>query len=457
MISKNNILIVDDDATMGDVLSDILSAEGYHVQLVGNGSDAIKYIKQNLVDVLLLDLLLPGMNGIEILKQIIQIKPLIVVVMMSGHGTIHSAIEATRLGAYEWLEKPLEKDRVLLTIRNAVEKSILQKEKNILLAEAKETYKMIGASPEIKRIYQLIDKIAPTDITVLITGESGTGKELVARAIHNNSKRSAYPFVEINCAAVPDTLIESELFGHTKGSFTGAVTDQKGKFQQADEGTLFMDEIGDLSVIAQAKVLRAIEAGEVAKIGTNKIDKVDVRIISATNMNLSERIKQSLFREDLYHRINVVEIHIPPLRTRCSDILPLLYYFLEFYASKNNTLKKELEPSAEAFIVSYNWPGNVRELKNFAEKLTILVDSQKVNTQQIVSLLELPKIDFNYKGTKSLSEAKRSFEKQFIINALKQNDWNISKTADAINMHRSLLYRKMEKYGIKEDSQKVDK
>ena len=316
---------------------------------------------------------------------------------------------------------------------------------------------MIGVSPEIKRIYQLIDKIAPTDITVLITGESGTGKELVARAIHNNSKRSAYPFIEINCAAVPDTLIESELFGHTKGSFTGAVTDQKGKFQQADEGTLFMDEIGDLSVVAQAKVLRAIEDGEVAKIGTNKIEKVDVRIISATNMNLPERIKQNLFREDLYHRINVVEIHIPPLRNRCSDILPLVYYFLEFYASKNNRLKKELEPGAEAFILSHNWPGNVRELKNFAEKLTILVDSPKVNTQQVASILEYPKIDFDSTNIKSFSEAKRSFEKQFIINALKQNDWNISKTADSINMHRSLLYRKIEKYGIKVDLQKVDK
>ncbi|RKY75704.1 sigma-54-dependent Fis family transcriptional regulator, partial [candidate division KSB1 bacterium] len=455
MTSKSKILVIDDDATMGDVLRDILSAAGYDVQLAGNGSDAINYIKNNFADVVLLDLLLPGMNGIEILKQITKISPFSVVVMMSGHGTINTAVEATRLGAYEWLEKPLEKDRVLLTIRNAVDKSKLQKEKNILLAEARETYKMIGVSPEIKRIYQLIDKIAPTDITVLITGESGTGKELVARAIHNNSKRSAYPFIEINCAAVPDTLIESELFGHTKGSFTGAVTDQKGKFQQADEGTLFMDEIGDLSVVAQAKVLRAIEDGEVAKIGTNKIEKVDVRIISATNMNLPERIKQNLFREDLYHRINVVEIHIPPLRNRCSDILPLVYYFLEFYAAKNNRLKKELEPGAEAFILSHNWPGNVRELKNFAEKLTILVDSPKVNTQQVASILEYPKIDFDSTNIKSFSEAKRSFEKQFIINALKQNDWNISKTADSINMHRSLLYRKIEKYGIKVDLQKV--
>jgi len=455
MISQNKILVVDDDEAMGDVLSDILSTEGYAVQWVGNGSDAVKYIKEDSFDVVLLDLLLPGINGLEILKQILSIKPSIVVVMMSGHGTIKTAVEATRLGAYEWLEKPLEKDRVLLTIRNAVEKSTLQKEKDILLSEARETYKMVGASPGIERVYQLIDKVAPTDATVLITGESGTGKELVARAIHINSKRPAYPFVEINCAAVPDTLIESELFGHVKGAFTGAVKTQEGKFQQADDGTLFMDEIGDLSSIAQAKVLGAIETGEVAKIGSTTIERVDVRLITATNMNLSEMIAEGTFREDLYHRINVIEIHIPSLRERRDDILPLLHYFLGTYASQNNVLKKELTPGAEALVFSHDWPGNVRELRNFAEKVTVLVDTQKITRHHVAELLKFPQIKNDHPGPKTFKQAKKSFEKHFIISALTQNNWNVSQTAEALDMPRSLLYKKMEKYGIKVDSKKV--
>ena len=456
MISQKKILVVDDDETMGDVLSDILSTEGYAVQWVGNGPDAIKYIKEDSFDVVLLDLLLPGINGLEILKQILHINPSIVIVMMSGHGTIKTAVEATRLGAYEWLEKPLEKDRVLLTVRNAIEKSTLQKEKDILLSEAKETYKMVGASPEIEQVYQLIDKVAPTDTTVLITGESGTGKELVAHAIHINSKRSTYPFVEINCAAVPDTLIESELFGHVKGAFTGAIKSQEGKFQQANDGTLFMDEIGDLSSIAQAKVLRAIDTGEVARIGSNKVEKVDVRLITATNMNLTEMVEKGRFREDLYHRINVIEIHIPPLRERREDIPPLLHYFLEIYASQNNVVKKELTPGAEALVFSHDWSGNVRELKNFAEKVTVLVDAQKITRHHVAELLKFPQIKNDHSGPKTFKQAKKSFEKHFIISALTQNNWNISRTAEALDLSRSLLYRKMEMYGIKADSKKVE-
>jgi len=454
MILQNKILVVDDDEDMGDVLSDILSTEGYIVQWVGNGSDAVKYVKEDSFDVVLLDLLLPGINGLEILKQILSIKPSIVVVMMSGHGTIKTALEATRLGAYEWLEKPLERDRVLLTVRNAVEKSVLQKEKEILLSEAKQTYKMVGASPEIERVYQLIDKVAPTDATVLITGESGTGKELVARAIHINSKRSAYPFVEINCAAVPDTLIESELFGHVKGAFTGAVKSQEGKFHQANNGTLFMDEIGDLSSIAQAKVLRAIETGEIARIGTDKVEKVDVRLITATNMNLPEMVVKGTFREDLYHRINVIEIQIPPLRQRRDDILPLFYYFLGIYASQNNIVKKQLTPGAEALVFSHDWPGNVRELRNFAEKVTVLIDAQRITRHHVAELLKFPEVKNDHPGPKTFKQAKKSFEKHFIINALSQNNWNISRTAEVLDMSRSLLYRKMEKYGIKIDSKK---
>ena len=258
MPPKKKILVVDDDQIMGDILADILNYKGYNVQWIGSGAEALQILINNPVDIVMLDLLIPGMNGIEILKEIKKTKPGTTVIMMSGHGTIQTAVEATQLGAYDWLEKPLEKERVLLTVKNAIEKTTLLQEREILLTEAKERYKMIGTSPGIKRVYQLIDKVAPTDATVLITGESGTGKELVAHAIHINSKRTGSPFIQLNCAAVPDTLIESELFGHVKGSFTGAHTDRKGRFQLANSGTLFLDEIGDLSQPAQAKLLRAI-------------------------------------------------------------------------------------------------------------------------------------------------------------------------------------------------------
>jgi len=448
MSRKINILIVDDDEVMADVLRDILCAEGYSVQIAGNGSEALTYIHEQSVDIVLLDLLLPGMDGIEILKRILEADKSIVVVMMSGHGTIKNAVQATKLGAYEWMEKPLEKERVLLTIRNAVERHMLQQERDVLLAEARETYKMVGVSDEMQQVYQLIDKVAPTDVTVLITGESGTGKELVAHAIHNNSTRSACPFIEINCAAVPDTLIESELFGHTKGSFTGAIKDHQGKFQLAHNGTFFMDEIGDLSFTAQAKVLRAIESGEVEKVGSMFVEKVDVRFISATNMDLSKHIQQGSFREDLFHRINVVEINIPPLRQRKDDILLLLYHFLEHFASKYNILNKELNAGAEVLVMTYDWPGNVRQLRNFAEKVMVLIDDRVINKRDAAELLEFPQIGFDGDAVTGFSEAKRNFEKQFLINALRQNNWNVSQTADAIAMHRSLLYRKINKYGI---------
>ena len=448
MTSKNKILIVDDDETLCDTLEDVLSSEGYRVQWVGNGTDALKLIDQDAIDIVLLDLLLPGMDGLEVLKKILQMKTPPTVIMMSGHGTIRTAVEATKLGAYDFLEKPLEKNRVLLTVRNAVEKSVLLKEKNILLSETKERYRMVGTSPAMKSIYQLIDKVAPKNVTVLITGESGTGKELIAHAIHINSKRAANPFIQVNCAAIPETLIESELFGHVKGAFTGAHIEKQGKFQLADGGTLFLDEIGDLSPSAQAKVLRAVETGEVFKVGTESQENADVRLISATNKHLEEMIQGASFREDLYHRINVIEIRVPPLRERPSDILPLMEHFLEQYCRQNNVEKKRLAPDAEALLLSHSWPGNVRELRNLAEKLVVLVDDQTVTGQHVARLLDFPDLEIELSKAKTFKEAKMSFEKSFILHALSENKWNILQTAEALNMPRSLLYSKMEKYGL---------
>jgi two-component system nitrogen regulation response regulator NtrX len=442
---------------MGDTLRDILCLKGYSVQWVGNGSDALKIINKDDIDVVLLDLLLPGMNGIEVLKRIFHIDPYISVIMMSGHGTIQTALETTQLGAYDWLEKPLEKDRVFLTIRNAIEKSTLLSEKEVLLSEVKTRYRMVGTSSAMKTVYQLIDKVALQNIRVLITGESGTGKDLVAHAIHLNSQRASTPFIHVNCAAVPETLIESELFGHKKGAFTGAISDKKGKFQIANRGTIFLDEIGDLSNNAQAKILRTIETGEVQMVGSEQVENVDVRLISATNKNLPDLISKGAFREDLFHRINVIEINILPLRERTDDILPLTDYFLEMFCTHNNVKKKMLTSSAETVLLSYNWPGNVRELRNLAEKIVVLVDTPKVNGHNVADLLEFSIGRKVFDGVKTFKQAKKSFEKSYIANALWKNEWKISKTAETLDMTRSSLYDKIKEYGIKQDSEKPDK
>ncbi len=455
MPQKKKILVIDDDQIMGDILADILNYKGYNVHWVGSGAEALQILNENQIDIVMLDLLLPGMNGIEILKEINKRVLGTTVIMMSGHGTIQIAVEATQLGAYDWLEKPLEKERVLLTVKNAIEKTTLLHEREILLAEAKERYKMIGTSPGLKRVYQLIDKVAPTDANVLITGESGTGKELVAHAIHINSKRAASPFIQLNCAAVPDTLIESELFGHVKGSFTGAHADRKGRFQLANSGTLFLDEIGDLSQPAQAKLLRAIETNEVETVGAEKTDFVDVRYIFATNKNLKEMVKNEKFREDLLHRIDVIEIKIPPLRERHDDILAIAHFFLNMFCTQNNIKQKLLTPDAEAVLISHKWSGNVRELRNLVEKIVILFDDPKILGPQISRILNSPALDLDLSQTKTYKQAKESFEKSFILHALSSNKWNVVKTSRALDMERSVLYKKMDKYEIKK-SQKDD-
>ena len=449
MPNRSRILIVDDDIALGELLSDVLTKEGYDVTCVGNGGDALQAVDRQPFHAALVDLLLPGMDGLELMQKLTDRAPLLTIVMMSGHGTIKSAMDATRMGAFDWLEKPLKKERVVITVRNALEKGKILMEKDILLREARERYAMVGVSPPMKRIFQLIDKVARTDTSVLITGESGTGKELVARAVHMHSPRAGAPFIQVNCAAVPETLIESELFGHTKGSFTGAFREKKGRFQLADGGTLFLDEIGDMSPMAQAKLLRAIETGEVARVGADVPETVDIRLIAATNRNLKERVRSGQFREDLFHRINIIQIDVPPIRERKEDILPILRFFTDAFTDDYGMDRKQYLPDAEAMILSYEWPGNVRELKNFAEKLVVLVNDVKVNIQHVSLILNQPKVPYIDSEIATYREAKGSFEKHFLLTALQKNQWNISETALSINMPRSLLYKKMEKYGLR--------
>ncbi len=337
----------------------------------------------------------------------------------------------------------------MLKVDHTLENHVLSRNRDLSLSEIKSKYKIVGVSSGIKGICKIIDKVALQDTTILITGESGTGKEMIAYAIHLNSRRFAKPFICVNCAAIHETLIESELFGHKRGSFTGAYASKKGKFQLADQGTLFLDEIGDLSANAQAKLLRTIETGEVEILGNEHEENVDVRIISATNKNLEDLVTRGIFREDLLHRINVIGINIPPLRQRPDDILPLANHFLEVYCSHNKMEQKRLTPSAEAVLLAYNWPGNVRELRNIVEKMTILVDSTIINSHHIAEFLKFPgSVNGLYKA-KPFKQAKKSFEKSYITHALWRNGWNVTKTAEILELPRSSLYEKIKEYNIK--------
>ena len=446
---EKNILIVEDDKPAGDRLRELLTREGYKAQRISNPVKALHIIDTDDVGLVLLSRDLPEMNGLDVLKQIQHINPSIIVIMMSANGSLQTIVEATQLGAYDWLQKPLEGERLLSTVRDALQKSGSIEEDEISIQEMKDKYKFVGSSRAIQRICRVIDRVAALNTTVLITGESGTGKEMAAYAIHINSKRESRPFITINCAAVHESLIESELFGHKRGSFTGAYASKKGKFQLADRGTLFLDEIGDLSAGAQAKLLRSIETGEVEMLGTEKLDRVDVRIIAATNKNIRELVSHGVFREDLFHRINVIEIHIPPLRERPEDILPLANYFLEEFCDQHEKIAKRLSTSAEAMLLSHHWPGNVRELRNVIEKMTVLIDTSVINSHHLTEFIDLPSSMKELYKAKTFRQAKRCFEKNYIIHALWDNDWNVSRTAEALKLPRSSLYEKIKEYGIK--------
>jgi len=447
---KSRILIVDDNDQILDTLTSILHHDNYYVICAKSGDECLEILRNEEVDLIFLDLILPDCGGIDVLKKIMHYHPQQVVVMISGHGTIETAVNATRTGAYDFLEKPLEAQRVLLTAKNALERIFLEREKDILLEEARKRFKMIGISRAMKDIFKIIDRVAPLQSRILIKGESGTGKELVARAIHFNSVRSGAPFHSLNCAAIPETLIESELFGHVKGAFTGAVTNKKGVFSLSHQGTLFLDEIADLSLMAQAKVLRVIEEGEITPIGGEKEEKVDVRIICATNRHLEEMIDQGKFRDDLYHRINVVNIHIPPLRERQEDILPLAEYFAYEKCIENSIVPKKLHENAISILTQQEWKGNARELCNFIERLVIMTDGEIITGKEVLTALHLKEINEQPYVENDFKSARENFERIFILCKLMANDWKVAATAQLIGLERTHLYRKIKQLNIDE-------
>lgn len=446
----NRILIIDDEIEICESIKLILEFENYLVRYINDGNQAEAALVEQPADAVLLDIQMGTSNGFEVLKKIKAEHPALPVIMISAFGNIQNAIQATRLGAYDFLEKPIDRDKLLITVRNAASQSALTKENERLKIESLSDNNIIGESSAIKKVLDLVSKVAETDVRVLITGENGTGKELIAKAIHSLSTRNAKPYIDINCAAIPNELIESELFGHEKGAFTGAVQPKTGKFELADKGTLFLDEIGDMSLQAQAKVLRVIEEGQVEKVGGNKKIAVDVRIVSATNKNLQEEIEKGNFREDLLHRLNVIPIHLPPLRERTEDIPLLVKTFSERISTKYKRKTKSFSPEAMDYLKRLPWTGNIRELKNIVERIIIIIDKDTISRSDIEKLLPYEKQSLNelISDSNSFQDFKEKAEKAFILRQLETNAWNISKTADILEIQRSHLYNKMKKYGI---------
>ncbi|MEK6527585.1 MAG: sigma-54 dependent transcriptional regulator [Nitrospirota bacterium] len=444
--AKATILLVDDEEGILETLSGILEDEGYEVSAVSSGEKALDLVKELSPDVVILDVWMPGgIDGLETLRAIKEITQKPAVIMISGHSNIDIAVQATKLGAYDFLEKPLTLEKILILVKRALEKQSLEKENTALKTSIAQTWEIVGESPQIITLKDTISKAAASQGRILIFGESGTGKELVARALHEASSRKNKGFVEVNCAAIPNELIESELFGHEKGSFTGAFERKKGKFELADEGTLFLDEIGDMSLATQAKVLRVIETQEFQRVGGSKNIKVDVRIIAATNKNLEEEIKKVNFRDDLYFRLNVIPINLPPLRERKDDIPLLVERFLEIFAQQYGQKTKKISKTTLNALMDYDWPGNVRELKNTIERLMIMNSAEIIEINHIPSLRET-KAD--YESFKTLREAREQFEKDFILAKLQKNNWNVSKTADNLEIERSNLHKKIKALGI---------
>jgi DNA-binding NtrC family response regulator len=448
------ILIIDDDKSVRDSLKMILEYEHYKVEFAENGELGLHQIETILPDVVMLDIKMAGMDGIEVLTKIRNRHDELPVIMISGHGNIETAVEATKLGAFDFLSKPLDRDKLLVTIRNGLQQAILSEENRTLREHVDGKRQILGSSPAILKVLDIIERIAKTDSRVLITGENGTGKELAARAIYRQSKRRAKPFVEVNCAAIPAELIESELFGHEKGSFTGATVQRIGKFEQADEGTLFLDEIGDMSLQAQAKVLRALEENTIERVGSNKLLNVDVRVLAATNKNLEAEIQKGNFRKDLFHRINVIPLHMPPLRDHSSDIPILTAAFVEDICARNGIAKKTISPKALDALMQNDWPGNVRELRNAIERLIILspgnaVEIDALSLKRHESLQNAEANFVNFKGT--FQEFKDYAEAAFIKYQLEKNNWNVTKTAELLDIQRSHLYTKLKQYGLEKE------
>ena len=442
------VLVVDDEASIRESLRMILEFEGYRVEEAAGGKEALVRVGKERPDAVLLDIKMPEMDGLDVLSAFRERGYDMPVVIITGHGDVSTAVEATRRGAYDFFEKPLERDRVLVSLRNAVESYRLRLEAAQPGAE-----ELIGSSAAMRQLRETYEKAAPTPATVLITGESGTGKELVAGAIHRLSSRRQKPMVQVNCAAIPEELIESELFGHEKGSFTGAVRKQVGKFVAADGGTIFLDEIGDMSARTQAKVLRVLQSGEVEPVGAHQTVTVDVRVLAATNRNLEEAIDEGEFREDLFYRLNVVPIRTPPLREHLEDVPELVDYFVRQYAGSNNYRLKTFSDDALEHLKSLPWKGNVRELKNVVERLLILAPGDEVSRQDVVTGLGdgRPGLGGALAAARTLKEFRMGAEKLFLVRKLRENEWNVTATAKSIETPRSNLYKKMKQYGIERE------
>ena len=450
------ILIVDDEESIGDALKQVFEYEGHKVRVARNGPDALAMVASHPPDVTFLDVKMPGIDGLEVLERMRSRDPQALVIMISGHGTIDTAVEATRKGAYDFLEKPLDTDRLLVTLRNALELKGLSASVERLLSQVESRHEIVGSSFQIRQVLERTERVGHTDARVLITGENGTGKELVARAIHRLSARSGKPFVEVNCAAIPSELIESELFGHIKGSFTGAVSDRAGKFEQAHGGTLFLDEVGDMSLAAQAKVLRALEQGVVTRVGSSKPIQVDVRVVAATNKELDAEIREGRFREDLYYRLNVVPIEVPPLRDRREDIPMLVRHFVEILEKTDRVTPREISAAALERLQALDWPGNVRELRNTIERLLILSAGDVIGVHDVEFLASggesVGALGTGLLQAGSFSDFKEQAERAYLLQKLREHDWNVSETARSVDMPRSNLYKKIERYGlIRED------
>lgn len=447
------ILVVDDDRNINKLISDTLKLEKiYKVTPVLNGEACLKYLREYIPDLILLDIQMPGIDGIETLKRIKEYDPRITVVMMSAHGSIEKAVKSMKLGAYDFIPKPFDRDRLRITVKNALMTSSLQQQVSELRNELKQKYKfenIVGQSGAMKEVFKAVEKVVDSSVTVLIQGESGTGKELIARAIHYHGKtRADKPFVAVNCTALPESLLESELFGHEKGSFTGAQGRRLGKFEQANTGTIFLDEIGLMSPSTQAKVLRVIQEREFERVGGSELIKVDVRIISATNRDLEEAMKTNEFREDLYYRLSVFPIKLPPLREKKEDIPLLAAFFLNKYSENENKKIEGISPDALELLMAYNWPGNVRELENAIERAIVLASTNEINARDLppaVSSIGEKKI---YESDNTLSNWIEKLEQEALTQALLENEGNISKTAKKLGIGRATIYRKAKKYGL---------
>ena len=459
---KPRILVIDDEAAIRDSLRMTLEYEGYDVVAAATGQEGVALAEREAPDLVILDIKMPGMDGLEVLDRLRALSDTLPVIVISGHGTIVTAVEATKKGAFDFIEKPFASERVLVSLRNALDQRRLRDENKSLKKAVEVRHQMVGESAALRQVMGAVSRAAPTNATVLIQGESGVGKELVARAIHRNSLRTRERFIQVNCAAIPEELIESELFGHEKGSFTGATEKQMGKFEQADRGTIFLDEVGDMSAKTQAKVLRVLQEGEVERLGSARTTKVDVRVIAATNKSLEEEIEKGHFREDLYFRLAVIPIHVPSLRERPDDIPLLVRHYMDSFARENNLRPKRITPQALEAMQRSRWKGNIRELRNTVERLMIMTAGDTIDLADLPEAIRSPqtggpgslKPPSESEGAKAgtLREFKDVSERAYLVGKLRESGWNISKTAEAIDTPRSNLYKKLEQYQISQET-----